>query len=187
MKGPVRFIAIAALVAVTTGMTGCGPTASSAAQQVPELRTSLSELDANLAAAQYGKARRSLTQISDQTNSALANGKITSEQAQSINAAIEKLRADLANPPTPTPTPSLSITTATPTPTPTATPTPTVTLTVSPSTSRPRPSPSRSTPSTKPTTPSDKPTPTRTLSFSAPPATTAPPSPEVSASDTMSP
>ena len=92
------------LAGVLLATTACaGPTP--AGESVPALRDRLDRVDAALADADYGQARRDLAALTAQAQQAEDAGRLTTEQADRIVAAAARLVAGL---PAPAPAPSTS-------------------------------------------------------------------------------
>ena len=94
---------IAAVVLVAAG--GCGGIDTPPAEEVPELRSLLSDVDSALAEGEYGDAREALDGLIRETIARLGTGDLDPEQADDILAAATRLAADLPDQrPTPEPT-----------------------------------------------------------------------------------
>ena len=90
-------------------LTGCGVQGTSAAESVPELASTLSEIDQALAADQVSRTRRLLDELVATTIQARSSGDLDEESADRVLAAAARLSAMLPEPrpsrPTQTSTP----------------------------------------------------------------------------------
>src|SRR3954451_6592734 len=98
MIRPRLVVAAAAVLAATA----CGAPAPPG-ELVPALRTQLTQVDQAITAGDYTQARDDLDALAAQTATARDEGRITTDQADRILAAIPRVAANLPEPASPTP------------------------------------------------------------------------------------